>query len=345
MQPLISILLPTYNSSKYICEAIESLLRQTFKNFELIIINDASTDDTSHILDAYRNKDSRVIVIKNNLNLKIARSLNKGLQICRSNIIARMDADDWSYPHRLEVQYKYMKEHPYVTVCGSNIEEYETGRKWKVLTENDQIRAELIFKTSLYHPTVMYKKDLILKYCKGYREDMPPVEDYDLWIRLSNISDVVFSNIPKALLRYRIRNISNIKFDKEKHYLKFNNIRKNLLEKFKVFPSEKEWIFHNYLAGIYRPINIDELYSCGRWAEKLLSANALYKVYPESDFNILIKKHWLDVCRWSSEKIWKSFLIYRNKRLNGNFFNKNYWTCRLFLAYVKCRFNTINFIY
>ncbi|MCP8319033.1 MAG: glycosyltransferase, partial [Candidatus Methylarchaceae archaeon HK01B] len=115
--PKITILMSVYNGEKYLREAIDSILNQTFKDFEFLIINDGSTDRTVEILRSYH--DSRIKIITNEKNMGLTKSLNKGLKIARSEYVARMDADDISYPRRLEVQYEYMKKNPDVGIVGS----------------------------------------------------------------------------------------------------------------------------------------------------------------------------------------------------------------------------------
>ena len=120
--PLISVIMPAYNAEKYIGEAIESILNQTLKDFELIIVNDASTDSTGNIIKSYAEKDSRIVVLVNENNLNIAGSLNRGISVAKGTFIARMDADDIALPERLEMQAKVMSENPQVAVVGNDIQ-------------------------------------------------------------------------------------------------------------------------------------------------------------------------------------------------------------------------------
>lgn len=333
--PIISVILPVYNCENYISKAIYSILKQTFSDFEFIIVDDASTDQTYNVLSAYKNKDSRIRIIKNDRNLKIAHSLNKGLHISRSNLIARMDADDWSYPERLERQYLYMKAHPDITVCGTNVEEYETGKKWQVVTDSDQISAELLFKSCLYHPTVMFNKYSILNITGGYHDDMPPIEDYDLWAKLSENPAIKFSNINKVLLRYRIHPDKR-KFPCTSDYnYTSDTVRLRLLKRLKIYPEVNEINLHHCLACLYMPSNPSQLRECSQWAKKLLHANTIERVYPQEAFTIVVKRHWLDLCRWSATKIWESAFIYNQKELISHNISKFIWPFRLFLTTVK----------
>src|SRR3989339_1795602 len=120
--PTISVVMPVYNSAKYLSSSIESILNQTFSNFELIIIDDGSTDSTSQIIKKYIKLDKRIITVKNKTNLGICNSLNTGLRLAKGKYIARMDGDDWSYPERLFKQIFFMESHPKTVICGGAIE-------------------------------------------------------------------------------------------------------------------------------------------------------------------------------------------------------------------------------
>ena len=203
--PLISIVLPVYNGEKYIKHAIDSILNQTFKEFELIVVDDASTDSTPEILKEYIHKDKRIIVIRNEKNLYIARSLNKGIGLSRSNIIARMDADDVSFPSRLEMQYKLISDDPEVGVVGADIQ---------IIDENDRVLTYRSYKTNpgslkrtmmryspFAHPVVMFRKSYASEFGL-YDHRYSPSEDVDLWFKMG--SKYKFSSVPYPLLKYRV---------------------------------------------------------------------------------------------------------------------------------------------
>lgn len=200
----ISVIMPVYNGAEHLAESIDSILTQSFVNFEFIIIDDASTDATTQILADYAAEDDRIRVLTNGLNAKIAVSLNRGLEFARAPLIARMDADDWSHPERLAKQYAFMQANPDVTVCGTWLETYETGEQWKYPVTNSGIRKQLFFGSAFGHPTVMFRKARIL-HCGGYAASMPPAEDYDLWVKLAADPCTRFANIDEVLLRYRIK--------------------------------------------------------------------------------------------------------------------------------------------
>lgn len=213
--PAISVLMPVYNAEKYVAEAIESIIRQTFVDFEFIIINDGSTDGSAEIVRQYAKKDSRIKLLENEKNIKISASLNRGIQVAEAPLIARMDADDNAAPCRLEKQFDYMRKWPHVDVCGTFLEVYDTGEVWTQPTANNSIRAKLLFSNSFFHPTVMMKKKVLLDTRECYSLKLAGVEDYALWVKLAKDTAITFVNMPEVLLRYRkgSQHITHKKYD------------------------------------------------------------------------------------------------------------------------------------
>lgn len=202
--PLISVVMPTFNSAKYLTAAISSILNQTLKNFEFIIIDDGSTDSTGKIIKRFSRKDKRIIIIKNKINLGIVKSLNKGIEKSKGEYIARMDSDDWSYPDRLGKQISFMKKHPDVVICGGKINICDENLKIKSTrhypTTDKKIRENIFEINPFAHPAVMYKKTAVIK-AGGYNEKLFTVEDYDLYFRLGKFGK--FRNLTSNLLKLR----------------------------------------------------------------------------------------------------------------------------------------------
>lgn len=201
MIPKITVLMPVYNAEKFLREAIDSILNQTFKDFEFLIINDASTDGTEKIILSY--KDPRIRYFKNQKNLGVARTLNKGLKLAKAELIARMDADDISLPERLETEYRVMLNEQDLVLLASNFERIDKDGKY-LSTEHKVILPEEIyytlqFRNYLGHPTVMYKKKTVLEEFKGYK--IQESEDYDLWLRISKKYKI--EEINKVLVKIR----------------------------------------------------------------------------------------------------------------------------------------------
>ncbi|MGJ0344510.1 glycosyltransferase [Aliarcobacter cryaerophilus] len=201
----VSVLMSVYNSENTLSKAIESILNQSFKNFEFIIIDDCSTDKSYEILKEYENKDCRIKLYQNEKNLGLAASLNRGLKLCNSSLVARMDSDDYSYPERLEKQYNYFLNNKNIDVLGTAIALIDSNgiryNDYFFPTTHEDIVKRLNKSSPFAHPTVMYRKSLIF-YVGGYDESLKRAQDYDLWKRLRN--NAIYANLDEVLLLYTL---------------------------------------------------------------------------------------------------------------------------------------------
>ena len=202
--PRVSVLMPAYNVEKYVGEAIESILNQTFTDFEFIIINDGSTDNTAKIIKEYAKKDKRIRFIDNKKNQGLIAVLNQGLDLCTGEYIARMDSDDISLPERFAKQIEYMDNHHECGVCGTFGKVFlENGKKGWIWKEPiDVLICDLLKRNQLIHPTVFIRKDIIDKYNLRYNKDYKHAEDYAFWLEL--IKHTKIHNLSDILLNYRI---------------------------------------------------------------------------------------------------------------------------------------------
>ena len=208
--PTVSVLMPVYNAERYVAEAVESILAQTFTDFEFIIIDDGSTDGSLGILRDYAARDRRINLVSRE-NRGFSATLNEGLQVCRAELVARMDADDIALPDRLHHQVPFMRDHPEVSVCGTDI--YWTDdnacllRRERVRTSHDDIMAALRMSLVLgiCHPTAILRKSIVNR-LGGYRHELCPAEDQDLWFRCAEVSRLANISIP--LLKYRMHSAS-----------------------------------------------------------------------------------------------------------------------------------------
>ena len=199
--PHISVLMPAYNSEKYIKEAIESILTQSFLDFEFIIINDGSTDETEFIIKKFT--DPRIKYIKNEINRGLIYTLNKGLELAQGKYIARMDADDISHPQRFQKQVDFLNVNLNVSLVGTAFSIIGTDKITHHPKVNDQIKIKLLTDTSLAHPSVMFLKDDFLKKRLFYDPTCINAEDYKLWTDVS-IAGLKIANLDDVLLKYRI---------------------------------------------------------------------------------------------------------------------------------------------
>jgi glycosyltransferase involved in cell wall biosynthesis len=207
--PVVSILVPCYNAAETLTETLESLIQQTLSDFEVVAVDDGSTDSTLSILHSWAIRDNRFRVLARPHGGVIAAS-NAGISACRATYIARMDADDLSYPQRLALQVEYLDKHPDVAVVGSLVkafpedvvrEGYRIYVQWlNSLVSNEDIRREMFVESPLANPSVMMRKTWVEK-MGGYQDYGWP-EDYDLWLRMY-LAGAVFAKVPEVLLAWR----------------------------------------------------------------------------------------------------------------------------------------------
>jgi len=208
---LISVILPVYNAEKYIAASIESILNQIYKNFELIIINDGSIDNTHQICDSFRKKDNRIIVF-NKKNEGLTKALNFGIQKAKGIYIARQDADDVSKKNRL-LKQKLFLENNKLIMCGTNCEirKRETKKiNWSIEFSHHKIVKKLEYSNCFIHSSVMFIKNEAQK-VNFYDEKINYAQDYDLWWKLSLIGTVGNLKEKLVILNQHIDSISNTK--------------------------------------------------------------------------------------------------------------------------------------
>lgn len=226
--PAISVLMTVYNSRTYVAEAAESILAQTFRDFELLIIDDGSTDDSLSILKSLADKDSRIRLVSRP-NTGLARALNEAIDLAKGEFLARMDADDIAMPDRFEKQIAYLRSHPNCVAVGSramNIDPYGmTLLPRDVKLTHEEIDAELMQGKggAMIHPSVMMRRDAVIAAGK-YRHEYNTLEDLDLFLRLAERGEL--ANLADTLLNYRqhLQSIVRTKQDEQ------NSKRRKLME-------------------------------------------------------------------------------------------------------------------
>jgi glycosyltransferase involved in cell wall biosynthesis len=333
--PLFTVLMPVYNGEKYLREAIDSILNQTLTDFEFLIIDDGSTDNSVQIISLY--SDPRIKFVRNDTNLGISKTLNRGIEMASAEYIARMDADDISYPKRLQKQYNYLIENPDCALLST----------WaKMITEkNEHIRTEkyrsrlhyynLTFECWMYHPTVVFKKTAA-KEVGMY--SIPYAEDFELFWQLSRKFKIAC--LEEVLVDYRVTDqslhqvIKKKEYDETMEWQLLRNIRYYTGEKFEISWEEVECLRFNF-TPIMNKKSLDAILKC---LDKLDYINKCILDTPNVNYNrknieeaIFYKKEFIvryfkrhlskkDVTilfsRLSSQKhFWKMMKIYSAKRL------------------------------
>ena len=327
-EPLVSVLLPAYNAGNFITEAINSIISQTYKNLEIIIINDGSTDDTEEKINNI--KDHRIKLFENEVNLGLIQTLNKGIELCNGKYIARMDADDISFPKRIELQVQKLEENSEYGICGTWFETYNGSKLLstsKYNVSNDEIQIHLLYQIHLCHGTAIFRKEVLdyFKFDKNYVH----AEDFELWSRIK--TKYKMTNIPEILYRVN-RHENNVSVLNSKVQTK-NTLRimSNQLEDILHYEvSEDLLILYRDFCHANFNLNLNQIIKIGYLINDL--ANSEYNLNlnnPKAFIEYLTDK-WEHLCYNNLNKnkqvntVWKQFSpIKPSLKLQAKFLIKN----------------------
>lgn len=278
--------MPVYNMAPYIEEAICSILTQTYSDFELLIIDDGSTDGTLDIIKKF--DDKRIRAIAHTVNLGLIETLNQGIDLCTGEYIARMDGDDIALPHRFERQVNFMDDHQDCGVCGSQV--YLLGRD-AITTKplnHEAIRCWQLFHCTIVHPTVMIRKSVLEQHGIRYLNYFH-AEDYEIWNRLSAITQLV--NLPEVLLMYRqhANQISNIQQGVQ--VVQSERIRRDQLLRLGINATAEEYQTHlDFCDFRIRTGEPNHYNRCLAWANKILECNLRQVIYDHQTLNSVLSQ-------------------------------------------------------
>lgn len=247
-QPLISVLMPAFNSRAYLQEAIESVLNQTHTNLQLLILDDGSQDDTLQIAGNFN--DSRIQLFPSADNKGQSFQLNKGIQHSKGEYISIMHSDDIMLPDKLAQQLDYLQRNQLTGVCGCNVQLIGNRTDTWVYPENDQAcKDSLLFSVPFAHPAVMMRRSVLNEMDTVYTPGLAAAEDYDLWVRLANKTK--FGNVQQVLLKYRIHDtqLSVVKVQEEENIV--NETRKKMLQA--IFEITQQKDIDNCFRTVYYP--------------------------------------------------------------------------------------------
>lgn len=290
---MISVVMPVFNGEKFLKIAIESVLNQTYTDFELVIINDGSIDKSAEIINSYQ--DSRIRFLENEGNKGIFYTRNRLFEEAKGNYIAILDCDDYAEPIRLEKQVHFLDKNNEFGLVGSWItlidEENKIKGAWNLEYRPERIPAKLLFSNQFAQSSVMMRKEFSdLK----YREEIPLAEDYDLWVRISQKTRVI--NLAESLVKYRFHD-DNISQTKEKE-LQDNvfKIYKYQLEELGIYASQDELIIHKKVGNMDFEKNNESFFEKSKsWLELLHSKNQEIEIYNKMVFNELLGEFWAEL--------------------------------------------------
>lgn len=282
----ITVLMPAYNVGKYIAPAINSILQQTFADFELLILDDGSTDTTAEVISGFN--DNRIRYVRNDRNLGLAENLNKGIELSQTDYIARMDGDDISEPTCLEKQIDYLENHPDVGICGVGFQFFGTKTS-KVIypASQEAIKVQMLFGCAVILP--MFRKSVFIENGLRYKPTAFPAEDYRMWAECLRVTKIY--NLPEILFRYRMHS-EQISTDKRIAQIqKSNEVRLYMLDWLsKDFnEEEKQYFLNTFVPGIIRSkTDYRELFA---FASTLEEQNSRYGNFDATSLHGRLQNH------------------------------------------------------
>lgn len=292
--PEISVIMPVYNAGKFLAAAIESVLKQNYTDFEFIILDDASTDNSLEIISKVC--DPRIVLIANEENLGVARSLNKGIELARGRYIARMDADDISMPNRLARQVRFMQDHPEIGISGGWVQMFGNGPPSiaRVPSDPEEIAAYMLFETPMWHVTVIMRRDLIIRHKLRYNPKFSRSEDYDLWTRA--IVHFPLANLNEILVRVREHGGSATRANWDEMTKQTEIILGRLLEQSGFSVSVEDIAFHHRVGRGYRMNSKKEIEKAEKWLQNLIELNLQKQTFTDVYLRRAVAKVWFRVC-------------------------------------------------
>ncbi len=296
--------MPVYNGEKYLNAAIDSILNQTFPNFEFIIINDGSTDKTEDIILSY--KDIRIRYVKNEVNLQIVKTLNKGIKLAKAKYIARMDADDISSPKRFETQIEFMENNINIDICGTWMKSTDNKYMWKYPKNHDEIKAQMIFNSALSGASTIIRRSFFdtFKFNNNYNK----AEDYYLWC--CAIDSKRFYNLPKTLYCYRLHDEMTNVVARSKQISVANNIRKKMIERTGIIVNDYDLKLHIHFS--LQELDIKNINKTILWLGNILNNNKKLKYYDDLALKKAIGEYWWQLFSQNTNlglSVYKTFML------------------------------------
>jgi glycosyltransferase involved in cell wall biosynthesis len=320
IKPIVSIILPVYNGSAFLSEAVSSILEQNISEIELIAINDASTDESDKILRRF--SDKRIVHISNPTNIGLASTLNLGIEEAKGEFIARMDQDDIADPIRLSLQIKEFINNKNLGICGSNF--YTFGAKNEYVSDyplnHEKIFTNLLFYNCIAHPTTMFRKSTFVENSLNYNHKFDWAEDFELWTRARYLTKII--NLKQPLLKYRINSNSMTASNESRVHKSVNVINKRSLLEIGINASDE--ILNLHLKIGHHIIDLKDTEQVEKTTNHLWNIiinNQTYKVYNELELKNVISIFWNPILQKISNDLRSNLLDtdlskYLNSKVN-----------------------------
>lgn len=337
-EPLVSVLMPCYNVEDYVEESLNSILTQTYRNMEIVVINDCSKDRTGEILERMAKADSRIRLIHNEENLKLIKTLNKGIAICNGEYIARMDSDDIALPTRIEKEVDFLernKDHDIVSTLFYAFRSENPGRKDLHTSplHDDELRAYMLFKSGICHPAVMIRKRVFTELGLSFGAEYLHVEDYALWSEA--IYKTKIANVNEALLLYRVHKnqVSSLHEDLQ---------TENKKKVFKIhctqlgLPQTDDYldVYTSVAEAVPSKSSLTYLDKCEEFMLSLIELNKKRPFCNAAYLEALLSIHWLRLCANSQ----LGLKVLKRLKASPLYNERNYSSRDFAILYTKCAF-------
>jgi glycosyltransferase involved in cell wall biosynthesis len=289
--------MPAYNAGAHLADAIRSVLEQSFTDFELIVVNDGSSDDTVAILSQFAS-DNRLRVVHNEQNLGLIATLHRGLSECRAPLIARMDADDICDPQRFERQAAFLRDRPDIDIVGGAIRFFGNIPQPNVFqfpNSHEAIHPAMLFFCPLAHPTLMFRRELVEQGLFCYDDEFRHAEDYHLWSRL--LLQVRAANLPELVLHYRLHQ-SQVSSGQANHQYEASlRVRKKMLDEAGIVWTNQDIAIHESVI-LERPLSRpDYLEELAAWFGKVEDGNQKSAYWDATALHQLLRDKFIEATR------------------------------------------------
>lgn len=297
-KPLISVIMSIYNDGEYVSESIKSILSQSHQDFEFIIVNDGSTDNSEDIINSFR--DKRIRYLKNPENIGLARSLNLALANSEGKYVARMDADDISVPERLANQLDFMEQYPEVGIVGSWVQQFgQAENTVRYSTSDFDIRIRMLSDSPFAHPSVMIRREVLGKHQLQYDPNFRTAQDYDLWSRMARYTNMAI--LPKVLLHSRVHENQVTSRKKADQAANRAKVAKSLFQYLGI-GEDNEIQFLQDLLGNKYVLSVEFLVEAERIMKMLINNNLKIRYFDQELLYAFLCDRWKSLT-WGSTKL------------------------------------------